>query len=87
MSKSKLGVEILSSGPVTVQEGDARWGDGRSVHVEGEIESIEIFRNGEAAYFLRICSDGKLILTTYRGRLTTTLDTNLHLTPTHLWED
>lgn len=87
MSEPKLGVEILSSGPVTVQEGDPiGWGeDGRAVYIEGEIGSIRISRDGESEYFLRILSDGRLILTTCRGRLTTTLDTNLRLTPTHLW--
>jgi hypothetical protein len=88
MSEHKLGVEILSSGPVTVEEGTAyEWGEnGQTVYVEGdEVAAIQIYRNGKVAYFLRIATDGSLILTTYQGRLTTTLDTNLHLTPTHPW--
>ena len=91
MSESKIGVEILSSGPVTVRQSEAPsgWGgSGQTVYVEGEeVAGIQISRNGEAAYFLRIASNGTLTLTTYQGVLSTVVDTNLRLTPNRLWED
>jgi len=88
MSDPKLGVEILSSGPVTIREAEAvGWSEnGRTVYIEGEVGSIQISRNGEAEYSLRVFPDGRLVLTTYRGRLTMTGEVNLCLNPTHPWD-
>lgn len=87
MSQPKLGVEITSTGLVTVQEADADgWGeDGHKVYVEGEVADIRIIRNGNTEYSLRILPNGELILTSYQGPMDTMVDRNLRLTPSRKW--
>jgi hypothetical protein len=86
--QKEITVEISSlDSPTTSYRNVDGWGENaKEVQIVGELTQIKVSRNGESQFSIRICEDGQLILTSYKGPYQTMVPQNLVLEPLQPWK-